>query len=237
MNRLYHISRRFKGTGIYGFRGGTSSINYTAKLDKMVSNEVQRRIKRENRKKKQPLSLYFHNEQDLSNFNLTIMQNLKDLKKNPLLSDILSKHNVRFTKVQTSSTLLEVVIFWKMTDFKNSVKLMEVEQNLTAKAPFICEELNQSCNLVGKIPKIIFEQDKTMKAEQFLDVLQNLQYEDTTGSDHIVPEISVSCQEDSKKKFENNERLKADVLGFKRDTVLTQIIKAMDKASAPHRKS
>ena len=61
-----------------------------------------------------------------------ILKNMKDLEKSPLLSDINSEGNVIFTEVETTSTLSEVVIFWKMSNPKNSVKLAEVEQELFA---------------------------------------------------------------------------------------------------------
>lgn len=249
MNRLWIISRRFqstgKGTGIYGFRGGKSSVNYSFKLDKLVSDELVRRTKREKRRRsRQPLSLYFHDEIDKSNFNAMILKSMKDLEKSPLLSDINSEGNVIFTEVETTSTLSEVVIFWKMSNPKNSVKLAEVEQELFASAPIICEELNQNCILVGKIPRIVFEQDKKMKSEQFFDLLHNLKVEDETGSEQKTSEIFDACS-DLTENLDNDEsnstpdpfQLKTNILGFKRDKVLAQIIMGMEKASAPHRKS
>ena len=220
-----------KGTGIYGFRGGKSAVNYSHKLDKLVSDELLKRTKREKRRNfRQPLSLYFHDQSDLSNFNAMILKNMKDLEKSPSLSDINSEAKVVFTEVETTSTLSEVVIFWKMSKPKNSVKLAEVEQELFASAPIICEELNQNCILVGKIPKIVFEQDKKMKSEQFLDLLHNLKVEDETGSEQKTSEIFDACS-DLPENFDNDEsnstpdpsQLKTNVLGFKRDKVLAQV--------------
>ena len=221
-----------KGTGIYGFRGGKSSLNYSYKLDKLVTDEIERRTKREKRRcsRRQPLSLYFHDESDKSNFNAMILKIMKDLEKSALLSDINSEGNVIFTEVETTSTLSEVVIFWKMSNPKNSVKLAEIEQELYASAPIICEELNQNCSLVGKIPKIVFEQDKKMKSEQFLDLLHNLKVEDETGSEQKTSEIFDACS-DFLENCDNDEsnstpdpvQLKNNVLGFKRDKVLAQV--------------
>ena len=220
-----------KGTGIYGFRGGKSAVNYSHKLDKLVSDELLKRTKREKRRSfRQPLSLYFHDQSDLSNFNAMILKNMKDLEKSPSLSDINSEGKVVFTEVETTSTLSEVVIFWKMSNPKNSVKLAEVEQELFASAPIICEELNQNCILVGKIPKIVFEQDKKMKSEQFFDLLHNLKVEDETGSEQKTSEMFDACS-DLPENFETDEsystpdpsQLKTNVLGFKRDKVLAQV--------------
>ena len=195
----------------------------------MVTDELERRKKREKIKRsRQPLSLYFHDERDKSNFNAMILKSMKELNKTPLLSDINS--DVIFTEVETTSTLSEVVIFWKISNPKNSVKLAEVEQELFASAPIICEELNQTCILVGKIPKIVFEQDKKMKSEQFLDLLHNLKVEDETGSEQKTSEIFDACS-DLPENFHNDDsnstpdpiQLKTNVLGFKRDKILAQV--------------
>ena len=197
----------------------------------MVSDELVRRTKREKiRNFRQPLSLYFHDQSDLSNFNAMILKSMKDLQKSPLLSDINSEDKVIFTEVETTSTLSEVVIFWKISNPKNSVKLAEVEQELFASAKIICEELNQTCILVGKIPKIVFEQDKKMKSEQFLDLLHNLKVEDETGSEQKTSEMFDACS-DLPEIFHNDDsnstpdpiQLKTNVLGFKRDKILAQV--------------
>ena len=159
-----------------------------------------------------------------------ILKSMKDLEKSPLLSDINSEGNVIFTEVETTSTLSEVVIFWKMSNPKNSVKLAEVEKELFASAPIICEELNQNCILVGKIPRIVFEQDKKMKSEQFFDLLHNLKVEDETGSEQKTSEIFDACS-DLTENLDNDEsnstpdpfQLKTNILGFKRDKVLAQV--------------
>ena len=78
------LFQKKKGTGIYGFRGGKSSINYSYKLDKLVTDELERRTKREKRRhSRQPLSLYFHDENDKSNFNAMILKSMKELIKGP----------------------------------------------------------------------------------------------------------------------------------------------------------
>ena len=155
---------------------------------------------------------------------------MKDLEKSPSFSDINSEGKVVFTEVETTSTLSEVVIFWKMSNPKNSVKLAEVEQELFASAPIICEELNQNCILVGKIPRIVFEQDKKMKSEQFFDLFHNLKVEDETGSEQKTSEIVDACS-DLTENLDNDEsnnipdpsQLKTNILGFKRDKVLAQV--------------
>jgi len=239
MIRLYHISRRLKGTGIYGFRGGINASLY--KLEQQVSDEVKRRQKREERRRNRtPLSVHFQDGEDKHYFDKMILKNINDFRKGPVFSDILTESNVTFTDVQSTATLSEVVVFWKMTNSKNNpVKLAETEQKLIASASVICEELNQTCSTVGgKIPKIVFEQDYKMKSDNFINFLQNFKVEDE--------ETPVNCDNELEKNCEIDEeiftsappvQLKTNVLQFKRDKVLDQIIKAMEKASAPHRTS
>ena len=225
MIRLYHISKRLKGTGIYGFRGGLNASFY--KLEQQVSDEVKRRQKRdERRRNKKPLSVHFRDGEEKHFFDKMILKNINDLRKTSTLSDILTENNVTFTDVKSTSTLKEVVIFWKMTNSKNNpVKLAETEQKLISSASVICEELNQTCSTVaGKIPKIVFEQDYKMKSDNFINFLQNFKVEDNETTENCDNEFEKNCEINEEISTSTPPvQLKTNVLQFKRDKVLDQV--------------
>jgi len=50
-------------------------------------------------------------------------------------------------------------------------------------------------------------------------------------------DLPENCDNDESNSTPDPFQLKTNILGFKRDKVLAQIIMGMEKASAPHRKS
>ena len=176
--------------------------------------------------------MHFRDGEEKSFFDKTVLKNINELRKNSVFSDIFTENNVTFTDVKSNSTLSKVVIFWKMTNSKNNpVKLAETEQKLISSASEICEELNQTCSTVaGKIPKIVFEQDFKMKSDNFINFLQNFKVENGDTADTCENELEKNCEIDEISTSNPPVQLKTNVLQFKRDKVLEQITKAMDKA-------
>ena len=239
MIRLYHISQRFKGTGIFSFGHSKSSIGFASKLDKLVANEVKRTLKRNERKKrhlKKPLSLRFRDHEEKLNFNALMLKNINNLKNSmPELIDVVSKNNVIFTDVRTDSELSELVVFWKSSGpglCKNAKALDEIQQKLRDTASILCDVLNQTSNLrSGKIPKVVFEQDYKMKSEVFIDLLHNLNVDEEPLENSEIEHSSTN--EIYQKYYDDDDETqppdpspilwKTNVLNFKRDLVLDQV--------------
>lgn len=223
MNRvvLYHISKRFTGSGIFGHNNQVS-LTQTAKLEKMVQKEVQRLAKRDRRRNKRPaISMHFHDSEEMIQFKKSVLKRLNELKKQPILAELDKEWGITFSDAKVDNKLTEVVIMWRAKMVKTTENLGVLNELLMNISDEICNELNADDAFL-QAPKIIFTEDYYMKNETFMTLFDRLDIMETVeGIEELETEKDsdngINYAEFRPDGYANN------VLRFDRDSVMDKV--------------
>lgn len=175
-----------------------AALKSSSMLEKRIAADTERRLRRAQRN-------VVVDRQEFLSIKSLLFSSLNALKSGPLLRPLVEEYKIQFTTVKLSQDRSEAKVFWKCETRETEVgpQLVELVKDLEI-------DLKATERLGSNIPKITFQPDPSMKAERFLNLLNNIPIQDDVEMEPEPPK-------------ESQQALKSNVLSFDREQVLEKV--------------